>query len=76
MHSACLARSSRLQRVLKLLADGVPHSTRQIIQEANVCAVNSVIAELRDNGIDIDCRNVGGIYYYQIGSKNKEKKPC
>lgn len=69
MHSACLARSRRLQRVLALLADGLPHSTRQIIQEAHVCAVNSVIAELRDNGINIACHQRGRIFYYQIEAK-------
>lgn len=75
MRSARLARSPRLQRVLALLADGLPHSTRQIIRDAQVCAVNSAVAELRDNGIPILCRKELGIYYYQIGAK-PEAAPC
>lgn len=57
MHSARLADSPRLQRVLAALrhADG-ELTTRQIVAEADVCAVNSCIAELRDNGIDVRCR--------------------
>ena len=56
MHSASLARSKRLQRVHALLADGGWHSTRDIVDRAHVCAVNSIIAELRDNGCWIETR--------------------
>jgi biotin operon repressor len=76
MRSARLAHSPRLQRVLALLADGLPHSTRQIIQEAHICAVNSAVSELRDNGIPIRCSKALGIYYYQIDAKKKEVSPC
>lgn len=56
MHSASLARSKRLQRACVLLADGAWHSTRDIVFGAHVVAVNSVIAELRDNGCWIETR--------------------
>jgi biotin operon repressor len=67
MHSARLERSPRLQRVLALLSDGQSHSTRDIIARAHVCAVNSAVAELRDNGIPITCSRAGKIFIYRIG---------
>ena len=56
MNSASLARSKRLQRVHALLSDEQWHSTRDIIDRARVCAVNSIVAELRDNGCQIETR--------------------
>ena len=56
MHAARLERSARLRRVHALLSDGLEHSTRDIVQRAYVCAVNSCIAELRVNGAVIECR--------------------
>ena len=56
MHSASLESSPRLQRVLDLLLDGQERSTLEIVVEARVCAVNSCIAELRQEGFKIDCR--------------------
>lgn len=57
MHAATLASSPRLQRVLDfLLAAGGPRSTLDIAMGARVCAVNSCVAELREGGIRIDCR--------------------
>ena len=56
MHSASLSRSQRLQRVHTLLSDGAWHSTRDIVDKARVCAVNSIIAELRANGCRIETR--------------------
>lgn len=47
--------SPRLQRVLALLKDGRPHTTREIVRRAHVVAVNSCIAELRENGAEILC---------------------
>lgn len=47
--------SPRLQRVLTLLKDRRPHTTREIVRKARVCAVNSCIAELRENGAEIIC---------------------
>ena len=56
MHAAKLERSPRLSRVYRLLSDGAEHSTRDIRDRADVCAVSSIISELRDNGADIRCR--------------------
>jgi hypothetical protein len=65
MNAASIKSSKRLQRVDSLLSDFVPRSTMQIIQEASVCAVNSIIAELRANGRTIKCHRHEGIYYYR-----------
>ena len=56
MHAARIERSARLQRVLAVLEAGGWHSTMDIVREAGVCAVNSAIAELRANGLAIECR--------------------
>ena len=56
MHNASLQRSPRLQRVLELLLDGRERSTLEIVVQARVCAVNSCVAELRENGFAIGCR--------------------
>jgi hypothetical protein len=66
MHSARLSRSDRLQRVADLLLDGRPHTTLDIIKAANVCAVNSIISELRANGMKILCRRSGDVWQYQL----------
>lgn len=60
MHAAQLAASPRLQAVLAALADGAEHSTLDLVHEAGVCAVNSIIAELRANGFTIHCRQARG----------------
>ena len=65
MKAARLASSERLQRVDDLLEDGYEHSTREILLQAKVCAVNSIIAELRANGRKILCRRVADIWYYR-----------
>ncbi len=56
--------SSRLQRVLKVLSDHCKHSTRDLIRKANVCAVNSIIGEIRQNGITVNCERKGNRWYY------------
>ena len=56
MHAARLDASPRLQRVLAVLADGREYSTLDLVREAQVCAVNSIVAELRANGHAIICR--------------------
>ena len=58
MHAATLGHSPRLRRVLAVLCDGQEHSTRDLVIEAEVCAVNSTIAELRANGFQVSCRVV------------------
>ena len=61
MHAGKVESSDRLQRVLALLrARGSKGATtRDILEVAHVCAVNSIIAELRVNGFHIDCQYVG-----------------
>ena len=54
MHAAPLT-SPRLQRVLALLSDGRPHTTRDIVRRARVMAVNACISELRQHGAEIIC---------------------
>ena len=71
MHAARLADSPRLQRVLEVLSDGREHSTLEISQQARVCAVNSCIAELRENGKSISCRQevtplFGRVWLYRL----------
>lgn len=67
MHAAKLDKSKRLQRVYELLKDGRPMTTMQIVREANVCAVNSIISELRRNGKIITCVQLNkGVYRYQL----------
>lgn len=55
MHAADPHTSPRLQRVLSLLADQAEHSTMDICRGAEVCAVNSCVAELRHAGAEIVC---------------------
>lgn len=66
MHFARLDRSPRLQRVLKILKDGNKHTTLDLIQEASVCAVNSIVSELRMNGHDITCKRKGDVWEYRL----------
>ena len=67
MHFAKIGSSLRLQKVLNLLKDGIPHTTRDIIDKAGVCAVNSIIAEIRAIGYNIHCKQVRrGIFEYQL----------
>jgi hypothetical protein len=71
MHAATLA-SPRLQRVLALLSDGRPHTTRQIVRGARVMAVSACIAELRACGAEILCQRrpgppgFGPRFYYTL----------
>ena len=60
MKAARLESSPRLQRVYALLSDGRERSTLEIVRAAEVCAVNSIVAELRENGCYIECRRAAG----------------
>lgn len=74
MNHARLNSSKRLQRVLAVLAvlaDCAEHSTMDLITRARVCAVNSIVAELRGNGIAVACRREAGVYYYRLGRAAK-----
>lgn len=67
MNAAKLEKSDRLQRVDALLSDGREYSTLDICIGANVCAVNSAIAELRahPNNRVISCRRIADVWYYR-----------
>ena len=58
--AALLERSKRLQKVAKYLSDRKPHSTREIIRACDVCAVSSIVDELREakNGFVIKCKQI------------------
>lgn len=62
--------SPRLQRVLAVLSDGRPHTTRDIVRRGRVMAVNACISELRHHGAAITCdvRRVNGArrFYYTM----------
>ena len=73
---AKLASSPRLQRFLKVLERGGEWSTREIMLEAHVCAVNSCAAELREQGIPVECsqRAVHGrqVWFYKLGQGQQQ----
>ena len=54
IHAAPLT-SPRLRRVLQLLEDGKPRTTRDIVRRARVIAVNALVSELRAHGAEITC---------------------
>jgi hypothetical protein len=73
MHFARLDKSARLRTVLEFLQGcgcrGA--TTRDIIQKCGVCAVNSIISELRRNGCRITCEfdirtETATIYRYRL----------
>lgn len=66
MHSAKIEKSNRLQRVLKVLWDGKEHTTRDLIKNSGMCAINSIVAEIRANGYSIDCQRRGNRWYYTL----------
>ena len=65
-HAASAENSRRLQRVLAILEDGAEHSTYELLHQAQVCAVNSIIHELRQNGHEITCLRHNGRFHYQL----------
>jgi len=71
MHNAKLKTSGRLQRVFAVLSGGEPKTTRQIIREGRCCAVNSIVSELRANGVKIECKNIRrGVFEYRLHRKD------
>lgn len=66
MNHANIESSDRLQRVAQVLAQGGEFSTLEIIKKANVCAVNSIVSELRQNGYDISCERRGEKWFYRM----------
>jgi len=69
IHAATMA-SPRLRRVVHLLADGKPRTTRDIVRKARVMAVPAVVAELRHLGAEITCVRqqtpMGPRFYYTM----------
>ena len=65
MNAANIKTSERLQRVDNFLSDLRPHSTLDIVQGAKVCAVNSIISELRAAGRKINCHRHKRVWYYR-----------
>ncbi len=55
-HAASLNQSPRLRRVAALLSGGGEYTTRDIVRRCDVCAVNAIVHELRENGLDVRCR--------------------
>ena len=74
MNNARLSKSLRLQRVFNVLLDGQEHTTRDLIRKAHVCAVNSIAAELRANGIIINCERRADKWYYQLDDSWNDTK--
>lgn len=67
MHYAKLDKSDRLKRVYDALRER-PMTTRELIEHTGCCAINSVVSELRQNGIAINCVPIRkGIYLYELG---------
>lgn len=68
--------SPRLQRVLALLDDGQSYSTLEIVRGARVCAVNSIISELRERGAKIACERRdaedGRRWYYTLTARPED----
>jgi hypothetical protein len=66
MNAANFDKSDRLQRVYKLLKKGGEYTTLDIIQRAGVCAVNSIVSELRQAGYQITCQRRADKWFYRL----------
>jgi hypothetical protein len=55
--------------VLRVLGDGAEHTTLEVMTGAHVCAVNSIVAELRQNGYAIQCQRRGDLWYYSLAQE-------
>ena len=67
IHFARVDNSARLQRVLEVLLDHKPHTTREIRVRADVCNVSTDVCELRLNGYTIICHQLGrGRFEYTL----------
>ncbi len=72
IHYAKIENSPRLQRVHELLKTGLEYSTMEIIKKANVCAVNTIITELRRNGLTIMTRQRNKVFFYKLGAGQQD----
>ena len=66
IHAAKVARSPRLNRVLRVLRDGREHTSWELQMEARTVAVHTCISELRANGYSITCRRMGHVWTYRL----------
>ena len=73
IHYARFIKSKRLQRLLDFLLDGKEHTTMEIIQGADVCAVNSAVCELRRNGFSAYCINRGKPAIYKLTNPEADR---
>ena len=71
MNAANIEKSARLGRVLDLLSQGGEFTTLDIIKQAGVCAVNSIVAELRCNGYEINCQRRGDKWFYRLEKQHE-----
>jgi len=74
MNYAKYESSDRLQRLLEFLIDGQPHTTKEIFTGADICAVNSAVDELRENGFDVPCIKKCRPAIYQIPNIDAARK--
>lgn len=58
-HYARVSHSKRLQRLLSVLSDGGWHTTLDLVKKAKICAVNTAVHELRQNGYGVECKCMG-----------------
>ena len=71
IHAAPLT-SPRLRRVLAVLADGRPHTTRDIVRKAGVMVPGTCVSELRFHGAEINCQKrankngTGWVWFYTM----------
>ena len=57
----------RTKAVYLALVMGPGLTTREIIQKTGYCAINSIVSELRENGVQIECKRIDtGIYQYRM----------
>ncbi len=66
MHARKISSNGTLAKVIARLKQG-PATTLDIIRDCGVCAVNSIMAEIRANGIAVNCRCLGkGRFEYSL----------
>jgi len=73
---AAKRKTDRLRRVINFLRGrgSAGATTREIIIEADVCAVNTCVSELRTQGHTIDCNMEGrGRFRYYLIEKNQRE---
>jgi hypothetical protein len=67
LHYATLSRSPRLQRALAALRENPRGlTTREWIRTADICACNSIAAELKAQGIPVVCQPEGRLFRYVL----------